>query len=200
MIGLISGFGTRAGHLVYTKFLNSFIADQDCDWPEIMMVNVAPKFDKYATVTTDIIEKLKSTTAMMQNCSHVFVACNTVHLYKDEWFSNNSVDWTHEFKKTIPDDFVIIGSKTSANGCLYDIVDDEQVSDLIECYIGSATRERTIRAHSLWKSLQRHKKLALCCTELSLAYEEFGCDPDVTVLDCSEFLVKMMIDATKEPT
>jgi aspartate/glutamate racemase len=86
MIGLITGFGTRAGHLVYTKFLNSFVADHDCDWPEIMVVNVAPKFDKYATVTPDIISKLRSTASMMQDCSQVFVACNTVHLYKNEWF------------------------------------------------------------------------------------------------------------------
>jgi hypothetical protein len=46
-----------------------------------------------------------------------------------------------------------------------------------------------------WMS-KKHKKLALCCTELSLAYAEFGCNPDVTVIDCSEFLVKMMITAT----
>lgn len=200
MIGLVTGFGTRAGHLVYTKFLNSFDATQDSDWPEIMVVNVAPKFDKYATVTPDIISKLKSTTEIMNNCSRIFVACNTVHLYKNQWFSENSIDWTEEFKKTIPDNFVRIGSKTSANGGLYDMADDEQVSDLIECYIGSASPERSMRAHNIWKSLQKHKKLALCCTELSLAYAEFGCAQDVTVIDCSEFLVKMMITATKEQT
>lgn len=196
MIGLITGFGTRAGHLVYTKFLNSFVADHDCDWPEIMVVNVAPKFDKYATVTPDIISKLRSTASMMQDCSQVFVACNTVHLYKNEWFCKNSIDWTEEFKKTIPNDFVRIGSKTSANEGLYDMADDELVSDLIECYIGSASPERSMRAHNIWKALQKHKKIALCCTELSLAYAEFGCNPDVTVLDCSDFLVKMMITAT----
>lgn len=198
MIGLITGFGTRAGHLVYTKFLESIIATSDRDWPEIMVINVAPNFDKYAEVTPDVISKLKSTVAMMQNCTEIYVACNTVHLYKDQWFADNCVDWTSAFNETIPDNFVRYGSKTSAQGGLYSVEDSERVSDLIECYIGSNTDERTARAKSIWDQLQsKEKRIALCCTELSLAYTEFGCKEDVEIIDCSEFLVKTMLESVQ---
>lgn len=199
MIGLVTGLGTRAGNLVYSKFIESWVANNDEDWPEIMVINICPVFGKDAVITAAVITKLKQAIEMMRACSSVFVACNTIHSYKDLWFSDNCVDWTAQFEKNIPADFVRYGSKTSADNNLYDVVYSEEISELISCYIGSKTKEKTMMAKATWDNIQvNNSKIALCCTELSLALAQFGCNEDVTVLDCSDFLVKMMVSAYQE--
>lgn len=199
MIGLVTGLGTRAGNLVYSKFIESWVAKHDEDWPEIMVINICPVFGKDAVITESVITKLQQAVEMMRTCSSVFVACNTVHSYKDLWFSDNCVDWTTQYEKHIPADFVRYGSKTSADNNLYNVVYSEEISELISCYIGSKTKEKAIVAKAIWDNIQKdNPKIALCCTELSLALEQFGSNNNVTMIDCSDFLVKMMVSAYQE--
>lgn len=200
MIGLISGFGTRAGTLVYNKFIESWTAKVDEDWPEIMVMNVAPKFDKYATLTTDVIVKLQESANILKDagCTKIFVACNTVHAQFDLWANDCCVDWTESFQNTIPVGFLRIGSKTSSAHDMYGCETGVTITKLIECYIGSKTRQSTSMAQEAWDAiLRRNLNIALCCTELSLAYKEFGAYGGQTIIDCADHIVKRMVDAAK---
>lgn len=196
MIGLLTGFGTRAGTLVYNKFIDSCVAKTDSEWPEIMVLNVAPKFDAHATITPEIIDLLHSSVVKLAKagCTNIFTVCNTVHACKDAWFIPQCVDWTDSFNKSIPPDYVRIGSKTSAESGLYNSINNTVITELINCYIGSKTPITTARAKAFWNDLiYMNKKVALCCTELSLSHDEFQIPfSDRAVIDCSDHIVEMM--------
>ena len=184
MIGFVGGLGTKAGMGIVNKWLHSKDREHDAAYPEYVYFNIVSDIGVNADIRDDSICKIKNAVDRLKaiGCTHIFVLCNTVHIYYDMWANDCCINWVKTF--VIPEGYKILASEESKEHNLYAgeyYFDQNSVNMLIEngisnkpCYISPADNIFNVKA-------------ALCCTELSIFTKFFP-----TRIDCADHIVAIL--------
>lgn len=184
MIGFVGGLGTKAGMHIVNRWINS--KDRTCDsaYPEYVYINVVSNIGVNADIGDEAICKIKKAVDQLKaiGCKHIFVLCNTVHIYYDMWANDCCVNWVKSF--VIPQGYKILASVESRVFNLYSgeyYSDQTEVDVIIEhgisnmpCDISPSDTIFNVNA-------------ALCCTELSILSQFFK-----NRVDCADHIVALL--------
>jgi aspartate racemase len=212
MIGILAGMGAAAG----ARFYNNLIAEyqktgalQDCDFPEIVLINISSKGMNECGVANEHViraDLLHGIWLLNHIGAHVIViACNTVHCY---------LDYLQE-RSHAPILSMVAAGERACEGYKYGLISSRTTRDL-EIYhpyitLDDARQEivdeviaRIIAGRNdqldrdtmlgfvkdiIFKA--KADKVLIGCTELSLAIESSG-----TVIDAGECLIKELVRGT----
>lgn len=219
-IGIISGMGPEAGAELYKRIIRKAQVEygswKDEDFPEMIIVNlpISDILNNPSLTREQTIKSIQSIINMFElyDVGNVAIACNTAHIYFDNYICSNSIklfNLIEETKSIIEDKSynksLVLASSTTIKNKLYQngrtisvLPEDQKTIDLtIESVLKGQYGDRELYdICNIIKKYQIHEGIdaaILGCTDLPLI-GDFSQKINIKIIDTLEVLTDCLLE------